>query len=138
MQDQDIPRGLCQCGCGAVTRIASKTITKKRVVKGQPLRYVNGHNTARVRQGPDYIVDANGCWIWQHATLGPNGYGVVRDPIQRRNVTAHRYYFEKIHGRVPGNLDLHHRCEVKLCCNPEHLEILTRSEHKKLHAALSS
>jgi hypothetical protein len=38
-----IPAGLCQCGCGEPTPIAKRTSTRKGVVKGQPIRYVQGH-----------------------------------------------------------------------------------------------
>lgn len=41
---------LCQCGCGEETRLAPKTIGARGYVKGQPLRFVNGHNT-RLRLG---------------------------------------------------------------------------------------
>lgn len=40
---QGIPLGLCQCGCGLPTRIASSTDRSHGYVKGQPLRYIFGH-----------------------------------------------------------------------------------------------
>ena len=43
MQDQGIPPGLCQCGCGRETNIAPKSDKYKSWVKGQPVRYVSGH-----------------------------------------------------------------------------------------------
>jgi hypothetical protein len=36
--------GLCECGCGRQTRVANKTVREKGWVKGQPLRYIKGHN----------------------------------------------------------------------------------------------
>lgn len=44
---------LCECGCGEPTRIAPKTSLRSGHVKGQPLRFVNGHNT-RLRVGQDH------------------------------------------------------------------------------------
>jgi hypothetical protein len=38
-----IPVGKCQCGCGADTAIARKTVSAKGIVKGQPMRYRRGH-----------------------------------------------------------------------------------------------
>ena len=35
---------LCECGCGTTTRLATRTYSSKGHVKGQPLRFVNGHN----------------------------------------------------------------------------------------------
>lgn len=39
---------LCECGCGRPTRIARMTITRARVVKGQPMRFIVGHNSRGV------------------------------------------------------------------------------------------
>jgi hypothetical protein len=36
---------LCECGCGLPTRIATKTHTSQGHVKGQPIRFVHGHNS---------------------------------------------------------------------------------------------
>ena len=40
---------LCKCGCGQPVPIAVKTDTKRGWRKGQPLRFVSGHNH---HQGP--------------------------------------------------------------------------------------
>lgn len=39
-----IPAGYCQCNCGQRTKIATKTDQRSRTVKGQPLRFIHGHN----------------------------------------------------------------------------------------------
>lgn len=40
----EIPIGLCQCGCGEKTSIASYNRTNRGWIKGQPLRYLTGHS----------------------------------------------------------------------------------------------
>lgn len=35
---------LCECGCGEYTKMAIKTNAKRGWIKGQPLRFINGHN----------------------------------------------------------------------------------------------
>lgn len=35
---------LCECGCGETTKLVPKTIGARGYVKGQPLRFINGHN----------------------------------------------------------------------------------------------
>ncbi len=40
----EIPYGYCHCGCGKKTGIAKGTDTKKGRIKGQPVRYLPGHN----------------------------------------------------------------------------------------------
>lgn len=41
---QSIRAGLCQCGCGMKTKPCPKTMTKRGWIKGQPMRYITGHN----------------------------------------------------------------------------------------------
>jgi len=36
--------GLCQCGCGQATKIATRTDRPKGYAKGQPRKYIVGHN----------------------------------------------------------------------------------------------
>lgn len=48
--------GLCLCGCGAKTTVATKTNRRLGHVRGKPIRYVHGHHrrgathTAETRQ----------------------------------------------------------------------------------------
>jgi len=37
----------CACGCGTEVSIATRSDSRNGQVKGQPLRYVSGHNRAR-------------------------------------------------------------------------------------------
>lgn len=53
-QPNEKPYGYCQCGCGQKTRIASTTDNARGWIKGQPLRFVRGHNSKRCRDaGPN-------------------------------------------------------------------------------------
>jgi hypothetical protein len=56
MNAQQIPVGLCQCGCGQATRIAKRTYSCYRIFKGQPLRYIAGHERAHARQASRALV----------------------------------------------------------------------------------
>jgi hypothetical protein len=49
MMEPETSAGLCQCGCGQKTNLAPKTNNLKGWVKGQPLRFVSGHNALKVR-----------------------------------------------------------------------------------------
>lgn len=48
-----IPIGLCQCGCGQRTAIARWNDTLRGRVKGQPSRFIHGHNGRLLRQTED-------------------------------------------------------------------------------------
>lgn len=70
-----------------------------------------------------------GCWLW----LGPltNGYGrfKIEGPrAAKRRARAHRHAYIKLIGPVVSDLELDHRCVVKCCVNPLHLEPVT---HRK-------
>jgi hypothetical protein len=39
----DIPYGYCQCGCGLKTNLANNSDRRKGIVKGQPMRFLRGH-----------------------------------------------------------------------------------------------
>jgi hypothetical protein len=45
---QLVPIGFCQCGCGEETAPATHTEPRKGWVKGEPLRFLPGHNRPKV------------------------------------------------------------------------------------------
>jgi hypothetical protein len=92
--------------------------------RGQPKPYVEGHEPK-----DEYVVDENGCWVWQRL-VSHNGYGrIVRDGKDYR---AHRVYYEQRFGELAPEMQLHHRCRNKRCVNPDHLEPMTAEQHRQL------
>ncbi|RHA38691.1 hypothetical protein D1825_13230 [Cellulomonas rhizosphaerae] len=67
-----------------------------------------------------------GCWEWT-ASLNGSGYGQFG--INHHPVLAHRHAFSTLVGPIGPGLDLDHLCRVRLCCNPAHVEPVTRLEH---------
>lgn len=64
----------------------------------------------------------------------PSGYGVVAaisDNGKRTLIAAHRVAYELFVGPLTKDLEVHHVCGRRLCCNPEHLQALTDLEHKR-------
>lgn len=72
----------------------------------------------------------NGCWVFM-GCLDKDGYGYisrrvpgVRTPRQRR---VHIVTWEAINGSLPEGMTLDHTdCIAKACCNPDHVELVTR------------
>lgn len=59
-----------------------------------------------------------GCRLWDGAQRG-KGYGQIT--IGRRSRAAHRVAWELVNGPVSSAAHICHRCDVRLCINPDHL-----------------
>src|SRR5215218_1192857 len=102
-----IAYGYCHCGCGERTNLVRSSNRSQGLVKGEPRRYLRGHQHRRV--GPEYVKTDTGhvspCWIWQHNIEGTTRYGRVYR--RGRAVRAHRYYYEKQCGPIPKGHQVH-------------------------------
>lgn len=72
------------------------------------------------------IWNGTRCWIWTGAKQ-PEGYG--RTWVNGKKISTHRAVYELLVGPIPEGLDLDHLCRNRACCNPKHLEPVTRSEN---------
>jgi hypothetical protein len=82
---------------------------------------------------------ATGCRIWQGSTSSQGRYGTVW--LGNTCQFVHRAAFRAAYGDLPdgslshesNSVEIHHLCENKLCCEPAHLEALTRNQHAAEH-----
>ena len=75
-----------------------------------------------------------GCFIWMgHITkLGYGKIGMTRvvDGKKKLNMkSAHREAYIYFVGPIPDGMVLDHKCRVRCCVNPEHLEPVTQREN---------
>ena len=70
----------------------------------------------------------SGCWEWQGG-INRNGYGIFDGNVGFNN--PHRFACVVVNGAIPDNLVCDHLCRNRKCANPNHLEIVTRSENTK-------
>lgn len=65
-----------------------------------------------------------GCWLWSG---GGEPYGVFW--VDGLSVSAHRFSRLAFGGPVEDGLHIDHKCRVKCCVNPDHLEPVTPQEN---------
>lgn len=83
------------------------------------------------------VIDANGCWLWQ-GFIGPDvvlksgkvarrGYGYIG--YRNRNLGVHRVVWMIQNGPQPKGKQVCHTCDVRRCCNPDHLWLGTNRDN---------
>lgn len=65
------------------------------------------------------------CWLWTSSKT--RGYGTFNK--NGKNQYAHRVCFELFKEPIKKGFHLDHLCRTPLCCNPDHLEIVTPLEN---------
>lgn len=133
---------LCACECGQAPAIAKKTHRHRGRVKGQPMRFVHGHNTRGHSFGVPCLdlsdrfwpkVDQSGgpdaCWPWT-GSLDGDGYGQIS--VGGKTVKANRLAWILTNGPLPAGKPVvrHVVCRNPPCCNPAHLAPGTHAENR--------
>jgi HNH endonuclease len=92
--------------------------------------------TAKIEVGPippAVLALDSPCAVWTGAR-NRSGYGVVKIRAYRpSNLLAHLVSFQLYVGDVPAGCQVHHRCHVRACVNPEHLEAKETAAHVAEH-----
>ncbi len=69
------------------------------------------------------------CWWWTASITG-GGYGQIgRGRLGDGNALSHRVAYELDVGPIPDGMQVLHRCDNKLCCNPAHLFLGTQLDN---------
>ena len=82
------------------------------------------------------IDETSGCWLWQGPDSGNGrGGGYGRMSLDGQTVATHIVSYTHFYGYVPGKKQVDHKCNNRLCCNPNHLELVTHLQNQKRRAA---
>jgi hypothetical protein len=112
----------CQCGCGRPTSLARQGDTKRGYAKGQPVRFLPGHNQQRRREKGYYSI---------HVPAHPRA-------SQSGEVYEHVIIAERALGRyLPDGVEIHHVDENPRNNTPGNLVICqSKAYHKLLHVRM--
>lgn len=96
--------------------------------KAFPKKGMGGHMRYCTATPLDFFwtkVDKNGsggCWLWK-SYRNERGYGLMTLPGGGKNIRAHRWLYEQLHGPLKPGEWLLHKCDVRHCVNPDHMFI---------------
>lgn len=80
--------------------------------------------TKRSNAGP--VFGGVRCLEW---TGGKNNMGYGQISVRKKMKLSHRYAFAKAHGEIPDGVNVLHRCDNPLCCEPRHLFLGSQADN---------
>lgn len=79
--------------------------------------------------------NADGCRLWRAGTVESKGVTYGQFWYEGKPQRAHRVAFMLTHGiTLRPNEEVHHLCEVGLCCESSHLTVKRDRVHRSEHA----
>lgn len=115
---------LCVCDCGKTSIVEKHSLIMGRTTHcNTGCTYESEENYERKREiiRKRVKIDSNGCWIWQGPIRKLHGYGAFN--CGKIDQQVHRASYKLFVGKIPEGKWVLHKCDVKVCCNPDHLYI---------------
>lgn len=123
---EEIPYGYCECGCGQKTRVSPQNYAPYGWVKGQPMRFMRGHNHSQLGEKHP---------SWKGGKTVHGGYSVIWQAEDGKYRQEHILNAEKAIGKkLPKKAIVHHIDGNKLNSSNNNLVICPDDAyHQNLH-----
>ncbi len=125
----DMGKACEYCGCKLVRNPKSHSSNKRRYCSHRCAYSARVKSTIEKIKSQVVIDPNTGCWNWRRRYK--NGYGTIQ--IRGKPFLTHRLNYQLNFGPIGDEIELHHLCENKACCNPAHLEPLSHIQHSYTH-----
>lgn len=96
--------------------------------RGVPVAPLIDRFMHRVNKNGKIISDELGhCWEWTGGTYS-TGYGQLVAHVWGDDYT-HRWSYKHHKGDIPVDMVIRHKCDNRVCVNPDHLELGTKGDN---------
>jgi hypothetical protein len=86
------------------------------------------YNGRLLRRKPiEYKITEYGCF--ESVSHSVNWCGYAEYHFNGKKYMLHRYIYEECFGLIPKGMIVRHKCDNRLCINPEHLELGTHTDN---------
>jgi len=128
----------CECGCGHFAKLGNKFINGHNLIKfqkkGRVLSQEHKENLSRSKLALGgnplrFNINEEGCYICISHKVGASGYPYIyRNGI---SISAVKYLWEQKYGKAPKEICFLHKCDNRLCINPDHIFLGTKTDNAK-------